>query len=252
MKLLAARTSLALISLAAATSAIPSRAEAGNSQEKEWRGYMQSYASCVVAHDHARAREIIMNEPSDRDLQRKYDDIFIDKPVNAIYTCPLLNLRYQAEWLMNPDMLRFELSQELIRSDLRQFETDSFTTVPALTHRDVESKDALGARLHLTAKKQADQLQLAYETKLASVWLSHFGECVSRQDPKLVKSWLLTKSGSTEEKQAMPNLDTAFSACVPDGRELHFNRYDLRGAVAMGYYRLSMQAINAHSAGATK
>ena len=246
------RASMALISLAVASSTLPSRAEAGNSREKEWRGYMESYASCVVAHAHARAREIVMNDPSDRDLQRKYDDIFIDKPVDAIYTCPLLNLRYQAEWLMNPDMLRFELSQELVRSDLGQFEADSFASVPALTHRDVESKDALGARLRLTAKKQADQLQLLYETAQASVWLSYFGECVSRQKPKLVKSWLLTKSGNAEEKQAMQNLGPAFAACVPEGRELHFNRYDLRGAVAMGYYRLSMQTINAHSAGATQ
>jgi len=246
------RASLALVSLAVASSAIPGRAEAGNSREKEWRGYMESYASCVVAHAHARAREIVMNDPSDRDLQKKYSDIFIDKPVDAIYTCPLLNLRYQAEWLMNPDMLRFDLAQELVRSDLGQFETASFATVPALTHRDVESKDALAARLHLTAKKQANQLQLVYETAVGSVWLSHFGECVSRQDPMLVKSWLQSKSGSIEEKQAMQNLGPAFAGCVPDGRELHFNRYDLRGAVAMSYYRLSMQAINAHSAGATQ
>jgi len=212
----------------------------GLDEGEENRLYTNEYASCMVDINHKRAAEIILNDVSDLTFAAKYQDILIDKPLNEVFECRQMHMRYQAEWLMNEDLLRFALAEALVRADLKSDKSTNFSDRAPLSHYQVETKDALAVRLRLTEKKQIPMLEKAFEQQLAMMWLAYYGECVVRRDPMKVRDWLFSKSGSAAEDQAIQNIAESLSACLTDGQKLNFKRNVLKGAMAVNYYRLAM------------
>lgn len=210
----------------------------GDDEEKQL--YTDAYASCMVDINHQRAAEIILKDVSDQAFITKYQDIFIDKALNEVFECPQMHMRYQAEWLMNEDLLRFALAEARVRADLKLDRSTNFSDRAPLSHYEMEPKVTLARRLQLTESKRQPLLDKAYDQKRALFWLAYYGECVVRRDPANSRDLLLSKSGTTAEDSAIHSISPSLSACLPDGQKLSFTRQILKGTMAVNYYRLAM------------
>ncbi|MEO7411259.1 MAG: hypothetical protein ABIU10_08070 [Sphingomicrobium sp.] len=81
--------------------------------------------------------------------------------------------------------------------------------------------------------------------------VSAFGDCVVRAGPAKAWALLQTKVASAPEKAALAALAPEMGSCVPAGAQIELSPNNIRGTVALNYYRLS-QAPRAAAAGGNR
>lgn len=68
------------------------------------------------------------------------------------------------------------------------------------------------------------------------------GLCVARRDPAGVRVLLATRPATDAEKSSLRQLAPTLQGCVRSGAQVRIGRYALRPLVALGLYRLTMNA----------
>ena len=84
--------------------------------------------------------------------------------------------------------------------------------------------------------------QASAEDRAATMALLQVGECVVRAAPEASGALLRTRVTSDEEGAALTRLVPHLPGCISAGAQLTFSRPVLRGLVAQGLYRLSLNS----------
>ena len=90
--------------------------------------------------------------------------------------------------------------------------------------------------------EQLEELAEDRRQREVAIYLSYFGECVVRADPGNSKALLAASPDSRDEGIAIAALGKSLSGCLEAGRTLELNKTNLRGTVALNYYRLAKAA----------
>lgn len=235
---------LALFAACAMTaSAVGAQYERMSASETELRENMCEYAKCMVLYNHVDARKLVVsNTPNDR-LEFEFDTIYTSKPLALVPGCRRLVIRTDYALVLQPDMLRSYLAEELIIADLKIPETGNFANRAPLSHWPAPSASDFESQRNLaTDPKRRAQIEQEYSVAYGRVWLSHYGECVVRSNSKSAHEWIVAKPDSSQAAAAIDRLRPALGACLAEGESLKFGKDVLRGALAVSYYRLAMAA----------
>jgi len=203
----------------------------------------RAYAKCKVRGNRDRARKLVLSNVSDAQLERRFDDFDLGRPIAELSGCDGLVIRAGLAFRLQPAMLRGALADELVRLELRDGPIKDVSGRPALNHWQPESEGAYQERLAKAKNpRQRKIIEQDQITAIAGSWLSVFGECAVRKDPANAWAWVMSRPDSASEATAITGISPALADCLTDGRKLNFAKDVLRASVATNYYRVAMTA----------
>jgi hypothetical protein len=105
-----------------------------------------------------------------------------------------------------------------------------------LTHPAIPVGAPIPAKWRGDAAEWQEQVALSQ----AYAYVSAFGECVARAAPDQAWALLKTEVVSREEQVALAALAPAMSGCISKGQQVELNKFNVRGSIALNFYRLAM------------
>ncbi len=194
---------------------------------------LAAFAKCNVQRDPGLAREFILSSRN-YSLDEKYRGVTRPECLGqAVEGRPVGTAQLQ----LTTNILRYITAEALVSRDLKRFNPDLVRTAAPLPELTIDPGKMRLAKGGATATPaQTAENFAAAKTEVAVV---KYGECVVRADPHGSQRLLATKINSTEEGAALTALLPAFSACLETGHQFGANRLNLRGIVALNYYRLA-------------
>jgi hypothetical protein len=205
---------------------IPSSVVAKTFSATETRIAVGKFAACVVRKRTAVARELVLKDDNGPQLHKILDGGCIP-PVEAQRT----------QMVFPAGNAILALAEALVRKDFADAKFDDFSSVPALKY----SLDD-----HLIGTPVDGEQAENRKTRMSiAFFLRVFGECVVRHDPQNAQMLLLSSWDSVEEKEATTRLGDAMSVCLPAEQTIKLTKDNLRGGLALNYYRLAYAMRNA-------
>lgn len=200
-------------------------------ERHDLRSLVAKYAQCVVHEHHDEAKTVLMSNSNYRDINRHHS-VLIDSGC-------ITPVGDYAGVGFHGDMFRYALADALVRADFQQKGPESFADRLPLAQWPLPTQADLDRALvgvKSTRKKELEQV-FDYDQRIAA--FSIFGECVARTDPVGTRLWILTEPDVPEEVSRIKALMPAFQKCLKAGAIIKFRTEQLRGAVALDYYRLA-------------
>jgi hypothetical protein len=188
------------------------------------RAVMAEFAGCVVRRKHDVAAEVVL-DPSQQLGSEDNKGLFISD-------CMPSGARMRAK----AAQMRYGLAEALVLADVKAAPADLSDVAP-LQHPpfvDASMPAAVAADPERVARWQAFA-----EAARAYASLAPIGECVVRANPAGSFALLKTAVESDEEKAALGAIAPALPGCVKKGEQLSVNRFNLRGTIALNFYRLA-------------
>jgi hypothetical protein len=224
------------LALAAPCAMAPAAAPYSDYSTKETRALMHAYAKCVIKRQPAKAAEAILANVDNSTILKRY-------PMLLSGECLGNAARENVQMRFTGDLYRYALADALVNRELAGWTVPDLAPVPHLAHRDPGEPPArVTAKGRRIGKRNYAAALDAYEREVGYAYLSRYGECIVRSDPKGTKALLLTGPDAPAETAAFNALRPAFQACLTEGRTLRFGRVALRGSVAINFYRLAHTA----------
>lgn len=208
-------------------------ANGASRRDAEARKVMFDYAACVVRKSHTRASDAVLSNATSSVFIKRYPDL-----INGDCLVSVGGAGKQLSF--GGDLFRYALADALVNVDFTtQDPTDFSNKLPlAPLPRTTDTEAAA-----LIAKESSPRRRAKLEAGLAKVqgfeWVANYGECIARHNPSASRLWLLTKPDGPEEISRINVMRPSFAACMSAGTQ-SFNKFILRGAVAISYYRLAM------------
>ena len=140
------------------------------------------------------------------------------------------------------DQYRYAIADALVRRELAAVPPPALEDVAPLGHGGPAAPPTIDGRARPMAGRALDAAVRSYDKQRAANYMWRYGECVVRVDPAAAKALLMTEPGSKEENARFSAMGTAFGTCLAEGKSLEFGKADLRGTVAVNYYRLAHAA----------
>jgi hypothetical protein len=188
---------------------------------------VRNYGTCAVKAHPARASEAVLANVEYFVLKTKYHDL-VDS--NCLPSSGRLALP--------GDTLKYALADALVTRQLISAPVPNLSAVPPLERPPLppfaEIKRKYGYDVALSATYQAPMFAA----------LDQYGECVVRKTPANSWALLMTAPASSEERSQFEALVPALSECAPEGRTVQFDKLQLRGTIALNYYRLAQTALH--------
>lgn len=223
-----------LVCAASLGAALPSLAATATPDKIETRRIIHAYADCVVKGDHDLASRAILSNFTNEDIFKRHRNLIRpDCVAEAANRGVSIGFR--------DDTYRYAIADALIASDLRTFNTADFSDRAKLTHHQpMDEAELAEARSKKLSEKEIERLQHVYQSRLTVSVLSHYGECIVRGDPMGSRALLMSEPTSVSEKQAIEALRPALVRCLAKGESVKLDKTNLRGTIAINYYRLAM------------
>jgi hypothetical protein len=202
--------------------------------------YVHAYAGCTVRYSHKRARELVLSNVADDQMERDFKDIYVSSPLVWVSGCRELVIRDGVAFRLQSGMYRAALAEALIVSELKDAPIAGLSLRAPLQHWLPEGEASLAQRLAATSDdgKRA-KIESEHKAEISKIWLAVYGECVVRKDSDGSWGWAMSKSGSRDEEMAIARLKPALGDCLTSGSTLNFPKDILRGTIAINYYRLA-------------
>ena len=200
------------------------------------RAVMAEFARCVVRRKHDAAAEVVL-DPTQQLGSEDNKGLFISD-------CMPSGSRMRAKAVQ----MRYGLAEALVLSDMKSAPADLALVAP-LQHLPFVDRP-MPADVAADPGR-AEGWQAFAEAAQAYAALAPLGECVVRADPAGSLALLKTPVESEEEMAAVGALAAVLPGCVKKGQKLSFNRFNLRGTIALNLYRLARAPrVAASSSGA--
>jgi hypothetical protein len=203
-------------------------------KDAEIRTLSADYADCVIkkANRLDIARDFVGNDlPSEvlskRGYNRLIDGNCLLKESGSVSG---IQMRFPGE------LYRYALAGALVRVDFGTSAVADFSSVSALLHRPMPTLDE--SKLPKN-KKKAAEAQAQFQSALMNAFMARYAECVVRKKASASHALLMANIASAEEKTAFGNLSEALAGCMPGGSTVRFGKENLRGAMAVAYFRLA-------------
>lgn len=216
-----------LLLFGVATPALADRAK----EDAHARKVMHDYARCVVKAQPKRAAEAIIADVSNSVIMKHYSDLISSECMGQTGG--------DVQMTFSGDMYRYALADALVNANFATKGENDFSNRLPLAHLRAPSQTELEAELaKASSKRKRAEIEQQYSKDAAVEWLSRYGECVVRADPVRSRLWLLTPPDGPEEMSRINDLRSSFSDCLSGGT-LKFSRVNMRGTVAINYFRLA-------------
>ena len=193
------------------------------------------FGECVVKR-HPKQAEAFLLQPDfdDESLGKalaKMDlgDCLVDVSMDGFYDLKMK---------LPGDLLRYALAGPLVRRAFGLVPISEFKSVPPLKHQTYDEAEYS----KLAKSETAEEIEKLKMTRRGAIFLSAFGECVVRTDPVNSFGLVVSESGGVEDKTRMAALLPTLGACLPAGKQLSFERFQIRGTIANNYFRLASAA----------
>ena len=207
---------------------------ADNAKERaEIRKTVFRYATCVVKRHHMQASDAILATAGNSEIMKRFSQI-VDPACLDNSAADNVDMRF------SNDSYQYAVADALVNADFATYGDQSFADRLPLAQPVVISADRRAERLaKAKSDRQHKNILEDIEEEKARAWLAGYGECVVRQDPVNTRYWLLTPPETPQEILRIKASQPALNACAAEGT-LKFNRYTMRGTIAVNYYRLAM------------
>ena len=200
------------------------------------RAVMAEFARCVVRRKHDAAAEVVL-DPAQQLGSEDNKGLFVSD-------CMPSGSRMRAKAVQ----MRYGLAEALVRSDMESAPADLALVAPLQRLAFVDRP--MPADVAADPERVAGWQAFA-EAAQSYAALAPLGECVVRADPAGSLALLKTPVESEEEMAAVGALAPVLPGCVKKGQKLSFNRFNLRGTIALNLYRLARAPrVAASSSGA--
>lgn len=212
----------------------PALAKSDYSKE-EIREIADRYGDCVVKNRESVVRDYILGIISESKAVRakRQESIIVSSCVNRAMDVGGAQMRFPS------DFYRYSMAQALFKVDKPKLSLADLTGVAPLDHRKVKPWDEAKTP---KSKKKAKQKRKSYDQRLRASIVSAYGECVVRAAPDAARQLLVSETASDEENAAFQALSPHLGGCVPQAVKVSFTRVELKGTIAVNYYRLSHAA----------
>ena len=196
--------------------------------EAETRKFMQEFGDCKAYFHMSMARRAIIENADLQTMMSKYQRL--------VDTDCLPRDRGVGTVRMSGDVILYAIAGGYVRRILPRSPAFDFSGVSPLSHRLVPPLDT--ELLNSTAEKDQAAVK-QHKNRLASLALSLFTECVSRNAPAEVLKLIVSKVGSKKEKIGFVAIGSTMSDCLGTG-QVNFSREALRGALSLAFARLAL------------
>lgn len=205
------------------------------------RAVMRDYAECMARSYNRDARELV-----------SIDDTAVITPAQIKMFRSDCLARTGASMLKGSHSLyRFALAEALLRRDYRKAGPPNPALAAPIDHPIFAANASPPANWDRWPDAAARWPDYRDRARAYSV-VSAFGDCVVRAGPAKTWALLQTKVASAEEKAALAALAPEMSSCVPAGAKIELSANNIRGTVALNYYRLSQAPRAAAAAGGAR
>ena len=192
---------------------------------------------CVVERRAAAAAEYVLDvETNEAEARKMHQELPLVACWERIAGASRVQLRLPG------DALRYALAEALVRRELSGSPMTDFSSVrplPRATLNEEHSQTKPGTR---ASARRLKELAEARNSTIAAISMAAFGECVARAAPLDSHKLLMTNSNSAEETAHFKRLSVTFERCLPIETHRSLSHPAIRGAVALGYYRLAKAA----------
>jgi hypothetical protein len=200
---------------------------------KQVRLLVANYGDCIVKREPRLAAEAILRGDEDRDLISQYPRLVQE-------TCVPMQGADRVQVSFSGNQYRYALAEALVRRDLGSLPAPVLDDVPGLIHAKEPAEPSTDRQgLPVTGRKLAAAIS-EYKQSKATNYMWRFGECVVRVDAASSKLLLMTEPESASERAAFGTLGNALGTCLGEGRTIELGKADLRGTIAVNYYRLAI------------
>jgi len=131
---------------------------------------------------------------------------------------------------------RYALAEALLHRAYDDAMPAGVATAEPLKHPAIPAGAPLPVRWRGDAAGWQEQVALSQ----AYAYVSAFGECLVRTAPDRAWALLKTEVVSKGEQAALEALAPAMSGCVSKGQQVELNKFNVRGSIALNFYRLAM------------
>ncbi len=208
----------------------------------EVRLVQTAMADCIVKKKHAEARTFVLNyrrwPSSDRSAAKLIKAL-------ADGNCLLEALGKRpnvsgAKMTLPGDTMQYILADGLIRAELSAWPAlVDLKPVPPLVHPVFHESDFAPEPGRKPRAAQLRELAKYRAQEVERIYLSRFGECVVRANPRRVHQLLSTPVAGQAESAALTVLSGTFKSCLLDDQTVVLNKTLARGTLALNYYRLA-------------
>jgi hypothetical protein len=206
---------------------------------KDTRDVVREYGDCIVRRHEQTASRAILADADNHQLRRDYPYLFDNDCLSF----------KEPGWTLisfEGDQFRYIVADALVRAEFAKSAAPNLTNVAPLSHGDPGAPPAsLDSRGKPVNRQEYDRAIQNYRTAEAFTFLSRYGECVVRADPAAARALILAMPNSPEEASQFAAMQTSLGACLAAGQQLKFGKLDLRGTIAVNYYRLAKAAAGA-------
>jgi hypothetical protein len=224
---------LLALALQPMTNALPDNAQLV--PPKQVRALVAGYGDCIVKREAARASAAIVTGLSANEMLARYPQLIQD-------TCVPGQLGDLVQVRFSDDQYRYAIADALVRRELAAVPPPVLDDVPPLSHGGPAAPPTVDSKGRPLTGRALEAATRNYDRQRAANYMWRYGECVVRVDPAAAKALLLTEPSSKEENARLSAMGTALGTCLAEGRSLEFGKADLRGTIAVNYYRLAMAA----------
>lgn len=194
------------------------------------REVMRDFSRCMAKHHAKEATAIVNWDPADQTPEGFYRLFKSDcMPRGGISG---LQMRGKLTHY------RYALAEALLLRTYRDAMPAGVATAEPLSHPAIPVGAPIPAKWRGDAAEWQEQVALSQ----AYAYVSAFGECLVRTAPDQAWALLKTEVVSKGEQAALEALAPAMSGCVSKGQQVELNKFNVRGSIALNFYRLAMAA----------
>ncbi len=200
------------------------------------REVMRDFAECMVRSYNRDARTLVA-----------IDDTAILTPAQTqLFRSECLRRTGASMLKGSHSLYRFALAEALLHRDYRKAPPPNPALAAPIDHPIFAANAAQPATYKPTGATAWPDFR---DRARAYSVVSAFGDCVVRAGPAKAWALLQTKVSSPAEKAALAGLAPEMGSCVPAGAKIELSPNNIRGSIALNYYRLSLAPRAAASGG---
>ena len=203
-------------------------------EREQGRKVLMEFSKCAAKNNPELARRYVLLESGERLSSEEWQQL-VDPACMRLRAGKLT---------MDQFYFRGALAQQLQSTDETDWQASDFTEVAPLKWKTpvVPEQGNLSDEAYAMIIAAHGEKHDEFTRQIFVKWV---GECIARANPSGVRSVLVTRIDSKEERGAMQALGQNIVACVPAGNKVAINRTNLRTGLAIAYFRLADAQVSA-------
>jgi hypothetical protein len=191
------------------------------------RAVMRDFAECMARNHSREAKELVGIDHS----------AILSRDQMKLFKSGCLSGTAAASLRGGHALYRFALAEALLHREYRKKLPSDPSLAAPITHPILAANAPMAANW-VAWGGLAERWPAFRDKARAFSVVSAFGDCVVRAAPG--KAWMLltTDISSPDEKAAIARLQPAMGSCVPSGAQIELSPNNIRGTIALNYYRL--------------